>query len=74
MNFKTATDLATQTCITLTDVGDAGGVAHDSVRKARLDPVSVSYRPPPDGWEAAIAHLARNRAEELVVLAEELEG
>jgi len=30
--------------------------------------------PPPAGWEKAIAKLARERAEELLKLAEELEG
>ena len=43
------------------------------IRQARLDPASSSYRRPPAGWESAIAKLARERAGELVKLAEELE-
>ena len=74
MDFKQATDRATTTCITLVDIGEASGVTHHSVRRARLDPRTASYRPPPQGWEKAIAKLARERAGELVKLAEELEG
>jgi hypothetical protein len=39
-----------------------------------MDPSSANYRRPPDGWEKAIAKLARERAGELLGLAEELEG
>lgn len=74
MDFKEATDRATRACITLADVGEATGVSHQTVRRARLDPSTDSYRPPPDGWESAIAKLARERAGGLVELAEELEG
>ena len=74
MDFKKATDRATRTCITLADIGDATGVTHQTVRRARLDPSTDSYRPPPDGWQSAIAKLARERAAELLELAEELEG
>ena len=74
MDFKQATDRATTTCITLADIAEIAGVKHHSVRRARLDPRTVSYRSPPAGWEKAIAKLARERAGELVKLAEELEG
>lgn len=73
MDFSEATDRATRTCITLADVAAAAGVSHHQVRRARLDPGTSSYRSPPDGWEQAIAGLARARATELVELAEELE-
>ena len=43
------------------------------IRQARLDPSHANRRPAPDGWESAIAKLARDRAGELVKLAEELE-
>jgi len=43
-------------------------------RGARLDPEGSSFRRPPDGWEKAIAKLARERAGELAKLAEELES
>ncbi len=74
MDFKQATDRATKTCITLVDIAKAAGVTHHSVRRARLDPRTGSYRSPPAGWEPAIAKLARERAGELTRLAEELEG
>ena len=37
-----------------------------------MDPDAVHYRPPPPGWERAIAELTRKRARELDKLAEEL--
>ena len=74
MDFKQATDRATKTCITLVDIAGAVDVTHHSVRRARLDPRTASYRSPPAGWELAIAKLARERAAELVKLAAELEG
>lgn len=74
-DFKNATDQATGACITLADVASAAGVSDNAIRRARLDPASGdSYRSPPAGWEAALAKLARERAAELVKLAEELEG
>ena len=74
MEFKQATDRATTTCITLADIASAAGVTHHSVRRARLDPGTASYRTPAAGWEKAIAKLARERAGDLVKLAEELEA
>ena len=73
MNFTQATDRATTTCITLADIAQAANVTHHAVRRARLDPGTASYRTPPEGWEKAIAKLARERAGELAKLAEELE-
>ena len=75
MDFRKATDRATSACITLAGIAAAAGVSDNAIRRARLDPRSGdSYRRPPDGWESAIAKLARERAAELVRLAEELEG
>ena len=73
MNFKQATERAISTCITLADIAGGSGATHHSIRRARLDPDTDSYRPPPPGWEGAIAKLARERAGELTELAEELE-
>ena len=73
MDFKIASDRATAACITLADIAEAAGVPHQSMRRARLDPSTDSYRPPPDGWQGAIAKLARERAAELLELAEELQ-
>lgn len=74
MEFRKATDRASGTCISLADLADAVGVPHQSLRRARLDRDSPSYRQPPAGWERALAKLARKRARELDRLAEELEG
>ncbi len=74
MDFKAASSRATETCITLSNIATACGVADNTVRRARMDPSSPNYRPPVPGWEKAIAKLARERAGELVKLADELEG
>lgn len=73
MDFRTATDILTRG-LTQADIADAAGVSHAAIRQARIDPGASSYRRPPDGWERAIAKLARKRAAELERLAEELEG
>ena len=73
-DFKTASGRATETCITLSDIATACDVADNTIRRARMDPSSSNYRTPPAGWEKAIAKLARERARELVKLADELEG
>lgn len=74
MDFTTATDRLTA-CPTHQDIADtAGWTSVQTVRQARLDPSSSSYRKPPDGWQAAIAQLARERAGELLELAEELDS
>jgi len=74
LDFQAASDRAIATCITLADIAEGAGVPHQSLRRARIDRDKESYRSPPDGWESAIAKLARERAAELVKLAEELEG
>ncbi len=72
MNFQEASDRLTA-CKTLSDIAGRIGVSDGLIRQARLDPATSSYRTPPTGWENAIAELARERAAELVKLAEELE-
>ncbi len=71
MDFKEATDLLGRV-VTQEEIAAAAGVSHAAVRQARLDPSNSSYRRPPEGWEGAIARLARERAAELEQLAEEL--
>ena len=73
MDFTEATDRLTA-CPTHAEIADAAGVSLPKVRQARMRQTSEGYRRPPDGWESAIAKLARERAAELVRLAEELEG
>ena len=74
MDFKRATAWATSACITLADIAAASGVSDNKVRRARMNADSPEYRSPPGGWEKAIAGLARERAGELLKLAEELAG
>lgn len=72
MDFLEASDRATGACITLADIAEECGTAPQTLRRARIDPESPNYRRPPDGWEECIAKLARERAGELLELAEEL--
>lgn len=74
MDFKKATDRVQQLGVTQAEIGAVLGVAAATVRAARLDPSSSSYRRPPDGWETPIAKLARERAAKLLNLAAQLEG
>lgn len=73
MTFKEASDEVTR-CVTLSEIAAALDRSDASIRRARLDPESSSYRTPPPGWESALATLARARAAELVELAGELEA
>ena len=74
MTFTEATDRLTD-CPTHKEIANAEGwTSVQTVRQARLNPSSSNFRRPPDGWESAIAKLARERAAELVKLAEALEG
>jgi hypothetical protein len=74
MNFKEATDRLMDAGIALPDIAAALGAAYTTARAWRLDPDSPSFRRPPEGWEVALARLARERAQELSGIAEELEG
>ena len=71
MDFKTACDHLTN-CPTHADIAQAAGIGVQTVRQARMDPASSGYRAPPVRWENAVAKLARERARELVWLAEQL--
>lgn len=68
--FKRATDLL---CLTAPELSEILETPAQSVRQARLDEDNPGYRPPPSGWEEKLAKLARERAGELLELAEELE-
>ena len=72
MNFKDASDNLTA-CVTLFRISETVGVAENTVLRARMDPDNPNARSAPPGWEKAITKLARERAGELVKLAEELE-
>lgn len=73
MTFAGATE-ELKRCPTDEDIAREIGVGVQSVRQARLDESSPSYRSPPSGWPAAIATLARDRAAKLLKLAERLEA
>lgn len=73
MDFKKATDRAMEGGVGLPEIAEAVGVAYTTVRAFRLAKGSSSRRPPPDGWERALARLVRKRARDLEQLAKELE-
>ena len=72
MDFQEATDKLMARGASLADIAEALGIAYTTVRAARLDPSSSSYRPPPEGWPEKLAAFARSRGGELVKLAEQL--
>lgn len=72
MDFRTAFDRLAAG-ITREHVAGEIGVSFHSVRQGLLPESSAAHRPPPPGWQAAVARLARRRAAELVKLADRLE-
>lgn len=73
MDFKAATDRVAG-CITHLDIAEAAGVSIQTIRQARMDPDSPSYRNPPASWRNVLANLARERAKQLEQFALEIEG
>jgi hypothetical protein len=71
MDFIEATDRLTKS-VTLADVARELQASYGLIRQARMDSTSTSYRRPPEGWEIAVAKLAKQRAEELLHLYQEL--
>ena len=72
MDYKQATDRLLER-VTTSDVARELGVSQNAIVRARLDPTTRDFRPPPAGWEAAVARLAGERAAELLTLKQELE-
>ena len=72
MDFVKATDRVKSASITLADIAQAAKTPASALRRARMDPDSPNYRPPPEGWEKALAKLVQKRASDLIKLAEEL--
>jgi len=68
MNFKTATDRVAG-CISHAEIAEAAGVSVQTIRQARLAPTAPGHRPPPVGWQAVLATLARQRSQELAEFA-----
>ncbi len=73
MDFVEATDRLTKG-VTLADLAMELKASYGLIRQARMDPSSPSYRNPPPGWEAAVARLADERAQELLLLKQRLSG
>jgi hypothetical protein len=71
LDFKEATDRLTAR-VTLAVIAEACGAHPNSIDRARLDPGSKNYRTPPPEWQSAVVRLARDRAKELLQLAEEI--
>ncbi len=60
--------------ISMEHIAGECGVTVDVLRRAMLDEGSEAYLPPPRFWRGDLAYLARERAAELVALANELEA
>jgi FixJ family two-component response regulator len=71
MDFEKATE-ELMAGMTRKQIADALGCSEATVRQARLDASAKAHRNPPNGWEAKVARLARQRAERLNRLAERL--
>ena len=71
MDYKEATDRLFER-VTATDLAEELNVSQNAVARARLDPTTRDYRPPPASWRVAISQLARERATALLNLADVL--
>ena len=72
MDFTEATDRLTKG-VSLADLARELRASYGLIRQARMDSASPSYRRPPEGWQAAVARLAGERANELLALKRRLE-
>jgi hypothetical protein len=71
MDFREAVDVLAQKT-TNDQIAAATGSSPFSIKQARLHDGSPGHRQPPAGWEQAIARLARERAAQLLALADRL--
>lgn len=60
MDFKEASSQLTDGD-TLADIAAETGMSEATIRRARLEPGSPAYRPPPPNWKEAIIRLAEQR-------------
>jgi hypothetical protein len=72
-DFKTASDELRRP-VTFQEMANECGVSVESLQRSMLAETSQAYLPPPRFWKGDLAHLARQRAAELVELADELEA
>lgn len=73
MDYKEATDRLFER-ITAADLAEELGVSQNAVARARLDPSTRDYRPPPAGWQVAVARLAAEHAAKMMQIKHVLEG
>ncbi len=73
MRFRAATDRLTES-VTLAQLAAELGVAENTVLRARMDIDSPNARHAPEGWQGAVAKLAREHAARMLALAAELES
>jgi len=73
MNFVEAMERLKR-AVTDEEIATATGVSTNTIRRNRADPTTRNYRPPPAGWQGALARLAGSRAEALLKLKSELES
>ena len=73
MQFRDAVD-ALGGCATRAEIAQALGASFYSVKQALLPSDSSAHRPPPPGWQTALARLTRKRARQLTKLADRLEA
>ena len=72
-DFKTAAEELGRG-VTHEEIAKESAVSVQSIQRAMLEEDSESYRYPPRFWKGDLAYLARERAAELVELADELEA
>lgn len=71
MNFVEAMDRLKRG-VTDDEIAAAAGVSTNTIRRTRADRSTRNYRPPPPGWEQALAQLASQQIERLIALHREL--
>jgi hypothetical protein len=72
MDFRTAMDLLS-TGVSEVSFATAAGIATASVHQARLPEDVPEQCDPPEEWERILARLARERARDLLAIADELD-
>jgi hypothetical protein len=72
LTFRAATDRLGKG-VTHEDLARECGVSVQTVRQARLGEDNANHRPPPQGWELAVARLARAHGADLHELADSLD-
>jgi hypothetical protein len=73
LEYKEATDRLLER-ITTADLASELGVSQNTIARARLDPATRDFRPPPSGWQEAVGRLADDRASRLLKLKEALDS